>query len=424
MRSILTVPRLLVAAAVFCSFIVVGLFVAKFFRILPSIGIIGLVLTAIGYAFLHGRGEEASKDWRPYVALSCVFLIHAAAGIHTEQANMSEYTRDVVLQSPFLLLPLAFWLLPGLPTQYLRILWQLFIGCVVVAALVATGNYLLHPAEINEMYLHSKIMPTEPDHIRFSLMVTLATAAALVLFAFDKTLAKTNRQLLLFAVVLLALFQHLLAVRSGLVTFYAIGLIMIGWLVVRARQFRQAAILAAVLLVLPVISYASFPTFRNKFANTQDDLSKVSNTAAANDYSLVARVYSYKVAAKVVEANPWFGVSKADMETELAVHYRQDYPSIRAESYIMPHNQFIYLAVAFGLLGVLLFTLCFYYPLLWTWPRFAPLIVIQYAIVSLSFLVEYTLETQIGLTYSLLFILLALNGTSNGEEKAGSWRPS
>ncbi|UOQ53355.1 O-antigen ligase family protein [Hymenobacter cellulosivorans] len=425
MQLVLTIPRLTIAAAVFCSFIIVGLFVADFFRILPSIGIVGITLTAICYTVLHrGREERLYNDWRIYAALACVFLVHVAAGVNTSAHNLGEYTKDVVLQSPFLLLPLAFWLLPALPSRYLARLWQLFIGCVTGAALVATGNYLLHAAEINEMYLHSKIMPTEPDHIRFSLMVTLATAAAVVLLAFDSTLSGLKRGGLVTAVVLLALFQHLLAVRSGLVTFYAVGVMMAGWLL-RQRAYRRAALVLTVLVALPLVSYVSFPTFRNKFVNTQDDLNEVNNTAAANNYSLVARVYSYKVAAKLVKDNPWFGVSKADMPEEMAKHYAADYPSIRPQSYIQPHNQFIYSAVAFGLIGVLVFTLCFYYPLLWTWPRFAPLVIIQYVIVSLSFLVEYTLETQIGLTYSLFFILLGLNGLRlNPAEAPPSWRPA
>ncbi|TGE19910.1 O-antigen ligase family protein [Hymenobacter elongatus] len=424
MKSLLTVPRLTGAAAIFCSFIIIGLFVANFFRILPSIGIIGVTLTAFCYATLHRSEQPMRNDWRMYAALVGVFVLHAAGGFITEQSNMKEYIRDVVLQSPFLLLPLAFWLLPALPSRYLKLLWILFISCVVVSALLSTSNYLLHATEINDMYLRSKIMPTEPDHIRFSLMVTLATAAALALLAFDN-LDKQIRSLLLVAVVLLALFQHLLAVRSGLVTFYAVGILIIGWLVVRARQYQRAAIVGATLVLLLVVSYMSFPTFRNKFVNTQADLGEVKNVDAANNYSLVARVYSYKVAAKVIKANPLVGVSKADMTQELAVHYRTDYPSIREESYIMPHNQFIYLAVAFGLVGVLLFTLSFYYPLLWAWPRFAPLLIVQYTIVSLSFLVEYTLETQVGLTYSLFFILLALNGITSGQQQVGKgWRPA
>ncbi|PJJ54658.1 O-antigen ligase family protein [Hymenobacter chitinivorans] len=424
MQLILTIPRLTIAAAVFCSFIIVGLFVADFFRILPSIGIIGITLTAICYAVVHRGQKRSHNDWRGYAALACVFGLHVAAGFTTSPHNLGEYTKDVVLQSPFLLLPLAFWLLPALPSRYLIQLWQLFIGCVVVAAVAATGNYLLHAAEINEMYLHSKIMPTEPDHIRFSLMVTLATAAAVVLLTFAPESTKRQRQLLSVSVVVLALFQHLLAVRSGLVTFYAVGILMAGWLLVSQRAYRRALVVAVVLMILPVVSYACFPTFRNKFVNTQDDLSKVDNTDAANNYSLVARVYSYKVAAKLVKDNPWFGVSKADMPEEMAKHYGQDYPSIHPQSYIQPHNQFIYSAVAFGLVGVLIFTLCFYYPLLWTWPRFAPLVIIQYVIVSLSFLVEYTLETQIGLTYSLLFILLGLNGLRPATDAPQGWRPA
>ena len=108
MQLVLTIPRLTIAAAVFCSFIIVGLFVADFFRILPSIGVVGITLTAISYAVLHRRSESTRNDWRVYAALSCVFLLHLASGLNTTPANLGRYSQDVGLQSPFLLLPLSF----------------------------------------------------------------------------------------------------------------------------------------------------------------------------------------------------------------------------------------------------------------------------------------------------------------------------
>ena len=52
------------------------------------------------------------------------------------------------------------------------------------------------------------------------------------------------------AIVVLALFLHLLAVRSGEMTFYALGGLAILWLVLRKRQWKQAGALVVV-LVLP-----------------------------------------------------------------------------------------------------------------------------------------------------------------------------
>jgi O-antigen ligase len=422
LASVFTIPRLHYAATLFCAFIIVGLFVANYFRILPSIGIVGLSLTAIAYAAAH-RNIFNQALWPVFGSLVGVYLVHLLSGLSVESDNRGEYGQDVVLQLPFLLLPLSFWVLPALPARKLQNLWVLFIGCVLISALISTGYYLLHLTEVNESYLHSKIMPTEPDHIRFSLMVSLAIAAGVVLL-YQGNNSSALRLGLWIAVGLLVLFQHMLAVRSGLVTLYALAGLSMLWLVVRGRQYKYAAYLVGLMVVLPVVSYQVFPTFRNKFTNTQEDLGKVQESQAANNYSLVARVYSYKAAWAIIRQHPLTGVGKADMRDEMAKQFRQGYPSIDESSYLLPHNQFIYNLVAFGFLGTLLFTLCFYYPAVWAAPRFAPLLVAQYTLVTLSFLVEYTLETQIGLTFSLFFLLLALNGLLPSSRPEREWRPA
>ncbi|MEJ7661703.1 MAG: hypothetical protein WKG07_20055 [Hymenobacter sp.] len=59
------------------------------------------------------------------------------------------------------------------------------------------------------------MMPTVPDYIRFSLLVSMAVLAGLVL-VLNKQLYPRLRLATLGGVVLLFLFQHLLAVRSGI----------------------------------------------------------------------------------------------------------------------------------------------------------------------------------------------------------------
>lgn len=419
-HSVLTLPRLLGAAAFFCGCVIAGLFTASFFRVLPSIGMAGLVLTALLCFWLHGttyvRYQAAS-----YWSFLLVYGVHLSAGLITTAANKTKYVQDVVLQLPFLLLPIAFWLLPPIPTPLLRGLWLWFIGLTALAAMWSTGNYLLHQDAINSLYLHSKVMPTEPDHIRFSLMITLAVAVGALLIAHG-AVTSTVRWLVIGATAGLALFQHLLAVRSGLLTLYVVGGVGVLWLVLRLRDYRRGMQLLAVLLALPLVSYLCFPTFRNKFTNTREDVERVEHTASANNYSLVGRVYSYRVAFKVFQDAPVLGVGKAAMEPAMAEYYQRDFPNINPNSYILPHNQFLYTAVAFGAMGLLLFIIGFYYAGISTWPRYAPLLLVHYLIVTLSFLVEYTIETQIGIAFSLFFLLLALEG-NKPVEAAEVWRP-
>jgi O-antigen ligase len=424
LSTLLTIPRLLTAATVFCACIIAGLFTSTFFRVLPSIGIVGVLLTGLLSYLLH-RATYTRQNTVAYLSFVLVYVIHLGSGLLTNTVNLDAYKRDVVLQLPFLALPLGFWLLPPIPTPNVRRLWILLVLVTVVSAILSTGNYLLHVEEINAMYLQSKVMPTEPDHIRFSLIITLAIGAAALLL-YNPGLQTRLRPWLVAAIIGLAFYQHLLAVRSGLVTLYAIGVLGILWLVFRAKQYKKAAFLGVTLILLPLFSYVFFPTFRNKSANTREDVGRVSQTSSANNYSLVGRVFSYKVALMVIKDNPWFGVGKADMEQELATHYKREFPNIQPEAYILPHNQYLYSAVAFGSVGLLLFIVSFYYAGLTRWPSYSPLLLIQYLIVTLSFLVEYTLETQIGIAFSLFFLLLALEGSKEpmSGESNPVWRPA
>ena len=424
MQSTFTLARLHRAALFFCGCVIVGIFVANWFRILPSIGMAGIALTGILYAVAHRRVANWEL-WPVFGSLFLVFLLHLVQGVNTDAANMGEYGRDMVLQLPFLALVLGFWLLPALPGRYLRWLWLLLVAMTLLAALGATINYLLHASVINEMYLHSKVMPTEPDHIRFSLLITLAIAAGAVLLAHE-AVPPSWRRWVMGAIVALALFLHLLAVRSGEMTFYALGGLAILWLVLRRRQWKRAGLLAAVLALLPLLSFVAFPTFRNKVHNTQEDVSKVSQSSSAEgkNYSIAARVYSYKAALAVWADHKLVGVSKPDLEGEMAQRYQQFYPEMGAEFYIMPHNQYLYNLAAYGLLGLAVFCLGLFYPAWWARHKHAPLLLAQYVSIALSFLVEYTLETQIGLAFVVFFLLLALQGSLPSDDPDPTWRPA
>lgn len=422
LSSFLTLPRLLVAATFFCICTIVGLFTSSFFRVLPSIGMVGILVAGLLSYTFHKR-EYIRVRGVVYGSFVAVYFLNLSSGLLTSDANWKDFERDIVLQLPFLILPLGFWLLPPLPASYLRNIWLTLIGTATVAALLSSVNYALHFEQINELYLHSKVMPTEPDHIRFSLIITLAIAAGVLLIV-HKSVSGRARMLLVLVLTGLALYLHMLAVRSGLMTFYSLGGLSFLWLIIRKRRYHQAAALGAGLLLLPLFSYVCFPTFRNKSANTQEDVGQVERTASANSYSLVGRVYSYRVALKVIQKNFWFGVGKADIEEEMAAHYRNDFPLIQPESYIQPHNQYLYSTVAFGVIGLLVFVVGFYYPGLCIWPQYAPLLFSQYIILTLSFLVEYTLETQIGLAFALFFLMLALEGTKTPLLPDTEWRPA
>jgi O-antigen ligase len=181
----------------------------------------------------------------------------------------------------------------------------------------------------------------------------------------------------------------------------------LAWLGLHYGRWRQVARLATAALVLGGGSLLLFPTLQNKISNTRADTAQLATVESANNYSVTARYYSYQVAEAVIREHPLLGVSKVKLGAAMADQYSYMYPQITQAHYLLPHNQFIFNLAAYGALGLVVSLLGFYYPL---WRAFRTrnvLLVLVYAIITASFLVEYTLETQIGVVTGLFFLLLA-----------------
>ncbi|MEJ7663021.1 MAG: hypothetical protein WKG07_27490 [Hymenobacter sp.] len=138
-----------------------------------------------------------------------------------------------------MLLPIAFLLLPTWLPTHKSALWLLLLGCCLVSAGASVINYRANHQDIIRLYAQSRVMPTWPDYIRFSLLVSMASVAGAVLLT-ERRLSSAVRWVAGVGVLLLFLFQHLLAVRSGLITLYAAGLGWLGWLGYARGRWRAA----------------------------------------------------------------------------------------------------------------------------------------------------------------------------------------
>jgi O-antigen ligase len=397
--------------------LIVGLFLSSVIRALPSIGIAGLFLTGLGYSMQQRRIAQRAH-WPELLSFVLIYLLHLVTGLWHSSLADPALRQDLVLELPFVLLPVAFLLLPDWRAAHKRTLWLVLLGCCLVAAGTATLNYLAHLKEINRIYLESRVMPTEPDHIRFSLLVSMAVLAGTLLI-FSPGLPRRLRQLTAVGVGLLFLFQHLLAARSGLVTMYAGGALWLGWLGWQLKRWKDVLRISLLIAALAGTSLLCFTTLRNKIIDTRTDAGKIKSVAAANNYSMTARVYSYDIAWDIIRAHPLAGVSKVKLAEAMAAGYSARFPQIERAHYLLPHNQFIFNTTAYGVVGLLVFLVGFYY-LLWVgWQRRNVLLLLMYLIVSLSFLVEYTLETQVGVLTGLFFILLAAAPSEPALPEAG-----
>ncbi|WP_151086048.1 O-antigen ligase family protein [Hymenobacter baengnokdamensis] len=386
--------------------IIGGLFLTRWVLVLPSIGIAGFLLTATGYALQH-RGI-AQRSYTPQLlSFVVVYTVHMLAGLLHSNIDNQDFQKDLLLQLPFLLLPIAFVLLPSWGTAQKQQVWLILISCCLLSALGATIHYLHHFKEIDALYFRSQVMPTEPDHIRFSLLISIAIVAGIDML-FTQGVARSLKFAVAVSITLLFLFQHLLAVRSGLLTLYAAIFTYLGGLLFYQGRWKPAVLGLLAIGAIGGSCLLLFPTLQIRIRNTVFDTQHRHMASAANNFSVTSRIYSYEVAQSIWRQHPLLGIGKVALPRAMAQQYSYRYPEISAENYALPHNQFLYNAVAYGLLGLLLFLLGFYYPLWRALKEHNIQAVAIYCIISLSFLSEYTLETNIGVIVGVLFMLVAL----------------
>ena len=405
------------------SVVVVGLFVTRWILVLPSICMAGLFVSSVCYA-INRRSIAQRRHTSLFLSFTLVYWLHFFTGLARASILDKELQQDLVLQLPFLLLPLSFLLLPDWQTAHKRAVWYVLLACCLASALVSAYHYLGHFQEIATLYNQSQVMPTEPDHLRFSLLISLAILAGSTILLSQKAI-RAVRLTTLGAVMLLFFFQHLLAVRSGLLSLYVGGLLWLGWLGWQLKRWKTAITIAALVFGLGFSCLVLLPTLRIRINNTLYDTEQRGTATAANTFSVTARIYSYEVTETIIQQHPLLGVGKVQLKQEMAQQYNYRYPEITADRYVLPHNQFLYNLASYGAIGLVVFLLGFYYPF-WVGIRQRnALASIVYVVITISFLTEYTLETNIGVVIGLLFPLLALAPTSpsaNGDAVTEAYR--
>ncbi len=133
------------------------------------------------------------------------------------------------------------------------------------------------------------------------------------------------------------------------------------------------------------------------------------NDRNINGHSLTMRLYFWKAAIFLIKKNSLTGVGTGDVQMELNKTYVETASPLTEHWYKRPHNQFITITVALGLIGLLVFLVSFSYPVIDLKKYLHPIFWPYFLILCLSFILEDTLETQAGLTFYAFFYTLFIS---------------
>jgi len=390
-----------------CLFLILGIMILDFARILPSLSMVLLVLLGLSY-WIKPIELSEKVDSKPFLVLIISYLILLPSFFYSN--NLSYLMEKWQIAIPYLLLPLSFIKIPRLSSRRLFLLYEFYFLGILLICLVAFGYYLLNQEIINQLYLESRVMPTLlSHHPTLSLMIVFAIYVANWLY--QKNLyykLKSERMLFLVGGIFLFIFLHVFSVRSGLLAMYLIIIVELSKLIFQKRQFKTAFLAAVVLFVIGGITLKVSPTVSNKIANTTQDLNNYQNNGSANNQSLGSRIISYKNGIRIAkESSLLWGCGIGDISDLNDAIFKKDYPDV--SKIITPHNQFLYYLGAIGIIGVIVFTCSFYFPLFYKKAYFDPLLSTHLLIMSVGFQFEAPLQSQLGVAYSIIFILLPLH---------------
>lgn len=382
-------------------FLLVGLVASP---VMMSIGVIGL---AINWVINLEVKKNVQRLVRAPIfwTLVVLFFVWALSGLWSE--NLSYWSDRMRMRLPFLLMPAGLLALPRFDRRVYYTLLYLFFLLLSAICLYLFAWYLTDFTAITQAYKKGQVLPTPVMHIRFSLMVAYCVAIGITFiqekwtfrFAWEKHLQYVLTGFLI-------LFLHVLAVRSGLVALYGVFLYFLIREIIIRRRWLWGIMATLVMVGGLSLAYFSLPSLRNKVDYTLYNLYHIQRDNNSTELSDSHRVGTIQAGLSMGSSAPLVGVGIGDVRDETEVFLAANFPEV-AGSGFTPQSQYIWQYAATGFLGLLLFAGVTLLPLFYQRGWQHALLGSFLAIALPSFLIEQTLETQLGTAIYLTFLLMA-----------------
>ena len=320
--------------------------------------------------------------------------------------NKHEWGVFTQVKLPFLLLPLGFAFLPAFSARQLQV-FTLGQSLFTLMGVGFSVSFLLRdPEHYIHGYGYSKVLPTPvyDDHISFSIFVVLVIAWTI--FYFPHLQSRAARWFSGIVAGILFVYLHLLSAKTGLVGLY---IFLAGWSIYLASRKKPliGILICASLAVAVFLAYRLIPTFNARVMYMVWSYDRYKHGDVSGNYGDIGRIMSYRIGGRIIAAHPLAGVGAGDILDEMKKGYDRWYPQVADEQRLIPHNQFMVIALATGIPSLLFFLWWILAPMrLVKRNRTGFFFVIMWILIQVPQLVDPSLEIQFGVFVYLFFLLL------------------
>lgn len=338
-------------------------------------------------------------------ALVIFFVVYFLSGFVSE--DQSYWWSRVRIKMPFLFYPIVLlgWSKPRKNTMKMILL--LFFLLMVVSIIPVDLAILRDLPHHYDLLSRGQMSATPTNHIRYSLMIAWATIIGLDL-AIGEFQLKKYRTWAVVGSILLFLSLHLLAIRSGLIIVYILLLI---YLLSYVTKFSKPMAYASVLILLVSgIFLSQTPSIKEKIGYQIDTMNRYQNDGKWNMSSDGDRIVSIREGLRLASENFWTGVGAGDMKSVMHQQMQEKY---RYKRSLLPHNQFVTIFLACGIIAVILCIITLGGILFASAIRKSPIFLLHSTMIVFSCLVENTFETALGVALFVVPFYLGKNYVGN-----------
>lgn len=343
------------------------------------------------------------------IAVGLILLPSILSGFWSDDKTL--WWNSVSVKLPLLTMMLGLWAIPLSPKRWKQVAYA-YIVIIALGCAWSVWQYLHNAAVIDAAYLKAKVLPTpaDADYIRFSWMAVIAIILGLKCLAIETE--KKIRWLVMALLVLLALYLHLLASKTGLLCLYSGVFIYLLSIFFVEKKWKTGLVWIAVCSAAAFTAYNSMPTLRNRVQYVLYDFSLYANGNPAPGYNDAARWLSIRAGYAITKEHPLTGVGFGDILNAVNQWHQTNHPASFTYERFLPACEWLVYGSGSGIAGMLCFSAGIFL-LLFKNSSLNQLSVILSVTTLIPLLTDDTLEGQFGVILLAFIVFFGLQKLTN-----------